>query len=551
MGNICVKQLDVGQKYSEFCPLRIASLYADIDESINKKKRIDSMIEYFMKPYYGYDLDVLCIQGIRSYRILKEIVTTFKKTIETYNDERREKNEKPIYLEYYPDIEPCNDEEDVYWNTSETEDPSTYYDKLIITRHTILQSADVQLESDKKEIVRNINRQDSGLILNSVDSDESTNLHKYVQIANLNVDGTFISIYNIDLEEDSIGISNHRIRRRQLLELKYIIDRNREMTKNEEARQFAYGDSIFVATNRDIHIVTGMFHINEIKNGNLSTEYNRAITTLNALDTHRWIAHIRKETEQSYTNIRSTKDTFILLLSKNNILNDNLLSTSLKSENIFEEHKLVIIQSIVSKNHVDMNRFTNYPEDAIFMLYRPKIELYSNRIFTHPIYDQRVVKKETYQHSDEAGTESSSATDMSDKNRGTKENVNIPSMKQIPRAVSPVLLRKQLSLNFRNIIPIVDNPDTIVKTSKDVDANVFTPTVISKGILKSDNTVISSSSEEFNEAIDETDNMKNKSSIVPSVISSDSDDDDAIKELKAVMNNHIKVILKRDQRRKS
>lgn len=375
MGNICSSPRIPTSDYSDFCPLRIATLYADIDESINKKKKIETMVEYFLRPYHGYNLDVLCIQGIRNYKILKEIVSAFKHRIEKYNDDSHIGYKKAIYLEYYPDIE-CTDkpnENDLYWSTSESEGDAEYCDKLIVSRHGILQSADVQIGTDKRAKFYRDKHSDVSLMINNNDSDEISSIYKYIQIVNLNVDGIFVSVYNVEIDSDSIGISNTKERRHQIQEIKHIVERNRKKSTNPETRQFVHGDSTYVATNRDIHIVAGMFHINELKNGVIGSEYTKTITTLNALDVHRWVGALRKDNSHTDTNVRFTKDTFTFLISKNLSSTQDVAS---RSQKLFEEHKLVIINSNVNRHLVDMNQFTNYPEDSIFMMYRPNIELF-------------------------------------------------------------------------------------------------------------------------------------------------------------------------------
>lgn len=366
MGGTCCKNT-TSLEYDNFCPLRIATLYADIDESINTHQKIETIVEYFMKPHHGWYVDVLCIQGIRSVKILKELISCFKRTIDNYNDTNRKKS---IYLEYFPDIDvdlENNHESDVYWSTSESINIE-YYDKLVISRHSILQSADVQIGSDKHDLNNS----------SSSDSDEVQNMFKYVQIVNLNVDGTYISIYNVDLEDECIGISNVKERKKQLRELKEIIEDNRQKASNIDVRQFVYGDNVYVACNRNIHIVVGAFHINEIKNGSLNSEYVKMCTLLNAFDIHRWVSYLRKDTFK-VSNVKFTKDIYTLLISN--------IPDSSRSQKLYEEHKMVVINSIIAKNIVDMNQFTNYPEDTLIMLYRPNIDKYSNN-YTHRFLGQ-------------------------------------------------------------------------------------------------------------------------------------------------------------------
>ena len=209
-------------------------------------------------------------------------------------------------------------------------------------------------------------------MVNYCNSYDNQYIREYVQILNINVDGTLCSIYNVELEDDSIGISNKKERRKQLRQLRNIIEDNKNKCKNEEMRKFTYGDNTYLACNRNIHIITGMFHINEIKNGEINFEYNEMNDILGSLDTNRWVNQLRNYDicKQRYTNIRYTKDSYILILV------DNINNTENDIEKkIFENHKTVIISSNIAKNHVDMNQFNNYPEDVIFMLFRPNIDI--------------------------------------------------------------------------------------------------------------------------------------------------------------------------------
>lgn len=361
--------------YSDFCPLRIASLHADIDESINKQKKIDIMVEYFMRTYYGYNLDVFCIQGIRNYRTFKEIVSTFKKKISEHNDENRFGYDNAIYLEYSPDT---SIESEHLFTNKEYKNPN-YYDKLIISRHSILYRADIQLRTDgRKEFYQFHNNP-----MVNYENDDTANFRKYVQITNINIDGTLCSVYNVELEDDTIGISNKKERINQLDHLKYIIDVNREYCHDYEMRKFVYGDNIFVACDRNLHIVTGMFHINEVKNNEINHEYNEMCNMLNGFDTYKWVSLLKKTSyKMGISNIKYTKDNFTLLISKDLTMHNN--NNTVVSQKLFQNHKTVIISSNITKNHVDMNQFNNFPEDTIFMLYRPNIEIFNLKNNNNP-----------------------------------------------------------------------------------------------------------------------------------------------------------------------
>jgi hypothetical protein len=364
--------------YSNFCPLRVASLYADIDESINKEKKINIIVDYFMKSYYGYNLDVFCIQGIHSYRILKEILAAFKKRIEKHNNDNYMGYNNAIYVEYCPDINTDNVQTGTMWNTSELEDEITYYDKIIISRHRILQTYDIQIGTERHT---NIKTFDSSLMKNNLDEDSDT-IYKYIQIVNINVDGTFVSIYNVELEDDNIGISNIKERKNQLRDLNTMIRLNKKLSNEKDMRVFEHGDNMFIATDRKLHIVTGMFHINAIKNGTINQEYNKLCSILSGFDTHRWMRELLKKpnTSLGISNVRFTKDSYTFIVSEPLLQHQKISDKALL---LFTTHKTVIISSNITKNHVDMNQFTNYPEDTVFMLYRPDIELCDNKFINN------------------------------------------------------------------------------------------------------------------------------------------------------------------------
>lgn len=396
MGSCVSKDPTFNKSNEDFCPLRIASIYVDLGESINKKKKISAMVDYFLKDYYSYKLDILCLQGIKSYKILREIVTEFKRRIDEFNDFYA-KDRQDIYLEYFPDISILDEKDEMNWSTSETEE-TDFFDKLMITRHAILSKAtpalgapDMNVSSMSphtsptmhisKGYVSNEN------LLNSINqnSDVAYDGQRHIQIANLNVDGTYVSIYNVELKSDMQGIRSSRERKSQIFDLKQLINQNTTNSKDSRVREFVYGDDTYIAHNRNIHIVTGMFHINEMRNDEFNPEYVRTVKLLDGLDTHRWVMAFRSRSKSEHTNIKLSKDSYTMLIHEPILDTDNLQS---KAKKLYLEHKTLITSSIIMRNSVDMNYFTNYPIDTLFMIYKPKLEVKSK---TRP---DRFIRKE-------------------------------------------------------------------------------------------------------------------------------------------------------------
>ena len=362
---------------SDFCPLRVASIYVDLGESINKKKKIKAMINYFMHDYYGYKIDVLCLQGIKSYKILKELIGEFKSYIAEHND-KYAKNGQDVYLEYFPDIEIQENQNEMNWSTSETEE-TDFYDKLIITRHEILSKATPPLGVRENGIdgYSYMNNYPSHeylkrgeTILYSRDSDSMYDGRRHIQVANLNVNGTYVSIYNVELKSDVKGIRSSKERKAQIFDLKELINQNAENSKDDRVREFEYGDDRDVAHNRNLHIVTGMFHINEMRNDEFNPEYIRTVKILEGLDTHRWVMAFRNRSQPEPTNVKLSKDSYTMMISTPLLDISDLRG---KAKTIYHQYKTIVTSSIIMRTTVDMGYFTNYPIDTLFMIYKPKI----------------------------------------------------------------------------------------------------------------------------------------------------------------------------------
>jgi len=357
---LCNTKHNKNDAYRDFCKLRISTLFADLDESINKKKKIIGIVEYFMDKYFEYNIDVLCIQGIYGINIIKDLINAFKKKINEYNNNVI--GNKNIYLEFYPDIE-VQQNNSFYMSTCEDYKDNKYCNKLIVSRHSFLQTSNIEICCKDNILYRSPKTKIN-------DSDDNISIRKYMQLVNINVDGTIVSVYNVELEPDSTGISNIKERKIQLNNIINNVKNNKNNLLDANMRKFTYGDVTYIASNRDIHIVTGMFHINEIKNNVLNQEYINMNKIINGLDINRWIKCLRNDNNNIVSNIKLTKDVYTFLISDDIC---DIHDISLKSQKIFEKHNAVIVSSNIMKNSINMNKFTYYPEDTVIMIYKPRI----------------------------------------------------------------------------------------------------------------------------------------------------------------------------------
>jgi len=243
---ICNKKEHDNRIMELFKPLRISTINANIDHSINKYKKIDNLINYFFTKRCNYQLDVLCLQNIQNISIINQ----FKYFSKTYYP-----NEK-IY--FYPDTSSAK-----YTSSIPNNDICLL---LIISRHVIITSAEVSLNN--------------------------TNLMN-MQMANINFRGDIISVYNVCLANDIIGTSNKNLRKQQIDKLlSTMIENSKNVCNNKHVYKNLY--------NKNIQILCGTFYIklmrkymkhNSPSDKYLShydiNEYDFIVKGLNLIDTHK------------------------------------------------------------------------------------------------------------------------------------------------------------------------------------------------------------------------------------------------------------------------
>jgi hypothetical protein len=340
---------EIGKSLSntEFVSLKISSMFVELDDSINKNRKINTLIEFFIKSYSKRDLDILCVQGIRKYKILCEVIEKFKKSIENFNDSKsklynKNRNKKISKLYYYPDIvTPCNFNSEKGWNTTQLDNENKFFDKLIISKYELLQSSNAELGED---------------VLNEF---------KYVQFVNININGIFISVYNIELTEDNLGVDNSKERTREISNIIKITEINREMSKETSMRKYLNGNDLHVAEYYDVHIFAGLFNIPEIRDNVYNYEYLNMINSLEVIDCHRLIKVMKNNKSNLVSNSRYTKNSYILLNSID-IFDDKDIKNIFSK--IYKNNKVIIRNANILDNYVDMSTFSNYPLETHFSL---------------------------------------------------------------------------------------------------------------------------------------------------------------------------------------
>lgn len=306
--------------------LKISTFYVNLNNDINQTDTIKLIGKYLFSNISNVEIDILCIQGINEQKLLKDLINELKNNSFLYK----------IPINIAPNIDTNNSKSINNYIQSiinnNTDNSNSNINSIIISKYPILTTTNI--------------------ILNDSYDEKLVGSRKGV-LANININGYLISIYNIILSEDYLGISNIDYRKNEINKLiKYIY------TNNEEIINFNNKYELGLI-NKNINIICGNFNLPEIKEFNINPELSDIFRTLKAIDTYR----IKEQPNniKHFTNIKNFKHCYILLL-----INNLDFSTNLDVLNYsYKYHGIIVIKSYIVK-HIISN--DNYPLETIFLM---------------------------------------------------------------------------------------------------------------------------------------------------------------------------------------
>ncbi|ARF08909.1 hypothetical protein Catovirus_1_959 [Catovirus CTV1] len=309
--------------------LKISSFYANINDDINRNDTIKMISNYVFSDVYNMEIDIICIQGIKDEKLVKMLVSEITEISVNLKI--------PINIVPRIELNSSNSQDNsihLTWNNI-SENDNFDINNIIVSKYPIISTSKVTLN-------------------NSLD-EKLVGCRKAI-IANVNVNGYLISIFNVVLSEDYFGVSNSDFRKYEINELyKYVNLNNEEMSKINEA----WGLRLI---NKNVNIVCSNLNIPEIKNSRINSELTTIFKTMKALDTYRTSS--QSYDKRGYTNTKGIKDCYILLLldglnPSNTMTTNDILNYSYKI------HGITIVKSYVV-NSVVSNDY--YPIETIFLL---------------------------------------------------------------------------------------------------------------------------------------------------------------------------------------
>lgn len=308
--------------------LKISSFYINLNDDINRFESIKMIARYIFSNYYDVEVDIICIQGINNNKLVKIMIDEI---LHLSRDLQIPVNIVPKVN--YNDLSNTNSIQLTWINSSDIENIDT--NNIIISKYPIITTSRVNLNES---------------------FDEKLMGSRKATIANINVDGYLISIFNLILSEDFLGVSNAEYRKSEIEKLfKYVKANNIEMNKMNERYKL---DLI----NKNVNIICGNFNIHEFKNCTVNSELIDIFKYIKALDTFR-ITNINND--NTFTNTRGFRDCYILLLL-NELDLDNVNMTSSKIlKYCLDVHGITIIKSEINNNIKSNNC---HPIETIFLL---------------------------------------------------------------------------------------------------------------------------------------------------------------------------------------
>lgn len=284
----------------------ICTLDLKLNKLIDYNEKIDNLFSFIIDNKY----DIICLQGLNN----KNLYDKLQNTLHFYNDK------KNIY--FYPKLNNIkNLFETSQRNLSEhsvsVEDEISgdsiinHMDSIIISKYEILSSAPIEIPS-------------------YICTSDST-----WYIMNIMFYNKIISIFSIKLQQDYIGVSNHRIRARQVEILRDSIIMNQAHIKND-----------LCITEENFTIISIQSNINNFKNNDLNKEYENLLSSIESIDTHDYIQKIKNGANQIKKNdIHNVRSNYILLSLINRNIYNHHFNPLIKnrSENIAIRNSIIEI----------------------------------------------------------------------------------------------------------------------------------------------------------------------------------------------------------------
>ena len=317
--------------------LKISTFDVNLYDNINIHDYIDNITNYIFSDIHNNDIDIICLQGISDVKMMILLIDSIKKMgnilLKAYS-----------IVPYVDTTINTSTSFEMTWNTSgNTVAINNQQDNiggLILSKYPIINNTCIDIIQDKN--------------LHS-----KLNNSKKVIIANINVNGYLVSVYNIKLTEDYLGVNNSEFRKHEVNTLKYIIMSNSVEIK----KSIAQNNTKII--DRDVHIVCGNFNIPEIKNNEVNLEMTNIFKILKCVDIFRCLENTINIDNYGHTNIQGTRDCYInLILFKHNDMNELLNSKDILRK-VYADHNIIAVLCYAVK-HIKFA--TYYPVESIILI---------------------------------------------------------------------------------------------------------------------------------------------------------------------------------------
>ena len=329
MGNIFTKKNNIkNDHFKDYDTFAICTLNTRFTQSANYKEKISILTDFVFNSNY----DVICLQGINDYKLLRLVV----KNIFTHNlttNDLHKLTTYPLIETFYvvTDSDIGGEILKVTWSNSDDTNISEI-NSLIITKHNIISGTKI------------------------VTSQSFSEKDKNFYLVNIEFNGVLISICNATLQNDFIGISNFPTRKIQINQLRDTILQNNDNIKSDNI----YKNCVY----RNINIICCQANINELYNNDINGEYLYFTRTLKALDSFRYVKTIKGKPVDSLdsTNVSGTRSNYILLTNLNT-QDFNDIRNIYKA--LYSDQKIIIINSVVIP---EIRSYDDYPVVTTLMI---------------------------------------------------------------------------------------------------------------------------------------------------------------------------------------
>jgi len=322
--------------------IKVVTYNVMLKNSISMRDNIKIIVKYTLETFRSKNIDIICIQGLEDKYSIVDFIKALKK-VSSYH------NEMLYFAPEFDDIDgnlsrSLHSSFNAVWSNSKAMSSSenNRTNNIIISKYPII-NYDIEVLSDKSNDIYNSNS---------------------MIFANIDIDDTIISVYNVALCNDLsiINVNNKKEREKEIESMREMVLLNQDdIKKNPKFSKYK---------KPDIGFICGSLNIKETVSDNITEEYENFVSKNRCADLFRY----QNDEDKGFTIITKQRVDYNMFVMTDDIYEQDSpfredLQKIEKPSDLFKlilkRYNIYFLQTYVNKN---IKASKHFPVECIFIM---------------------------------------------------------------------------------------------------------------------------------------------------------------------------------------